>query len=383
MKLVFFLPVLNHHQIGVADELYKSLGCDFCFVELTNICANKGGTEDYSSRPYLLKAWQSDDECIKAFNLAENAEVCIFAGYESLPFEKVRLKRGLLSFDMGERLLKRGIVNLLSYRILKMVIAYHWENWGNKPLYKLCCSAFTSKDCTRLRMYRERCYKWGYFTAVEENIEITSVKNARMSFMWCARLLTLKHPELVLEMAKILRDKGYDFRINVFGDEKNVGPHERVFPRERLESLIREYQIEDIVTLKGSRSNDEILQEMKRHDVFLFTSDRMEGWGAVANESMSNGCVLIASDAIGSTPYLIQEGENGFIFRSGDAASLAEKVEWLINNRDMLNRMKRNAYNIMKKYWNPRQAAINLLELIENIKQGKDTSINQGPCSKA
>lgn len=383
MRLVFFSSVLNHHQAGVADIFYGMLEGEYCFVELTNIGANKGGTEDYSTRPYLVKAWRSENEYGLAMGLARSAEVCVFAGYEALPFERERLKCGLLSFDMGERLLKRGIVNLLSPRILKMVMAYHWSRWKQKPLYKLCCSAFTYKDCIWLGMFRDRCYKWGYFTAVEDNIDITPVVDSPVTLMWCARFLTLKHPELVLEMAKILKDKGYYFKIDIFGDDKNAGAHEKVFPRERIASVIRDYNLEDIVSLRGSKTNDEILREMRGHDIFLFTSDRMEGWGAVANESLANGCVLIASDAIGSSPYLIEDGKNGFMFESGNAESLAEKVEWLINHRDELNRMKFNAYTSMKQYWNPRQAAMNLLVLIESICKGNETSIEHGPCSKA
>ena len=55
---------------------------------------------------------------------------------------KERLKLGRLSFDMSERWLKRGIINLFSPSIFKMFLSYHLGGWGHKPLYKLCCSAF-------------------------------------------------------------------------------------------------------------------------------------------------------------------------------------------------------------------------------------------------
>ena len=41
------------------------------------------------------------------------------------------------------------------------------------------------------------------------------------------------------------------------------------------------------------------------------------------------------------------------------------------------------AIKTMQETWNPRVAAENLLTLIEDIKQGRDTSIKYGPCSKA
>ena len=43
-----------------------------------------------------------------------------------------------------------------------------------------------------------------------------------------------------------------------------------------------------------------------------------EGWGAVLNEAMNSGCACIASHAIGSAGFLIEHGENGFVYRDGD-----------------------------------------------------------------
>lgn len=383
MRLVFFSLVLNHHQAGVADELYKILENEFCFVELSACNDSKGACDDYSKRPYLIKSWQSRTDFDKAMHIAKTADVCVFSGYESIPFQKERLKLGLLSFDMGERLLKRGWINILSPRIFKLVVNYHLHKWKSKPLYKLCCSAYTAYDCRKLGMFSGRCYKWGYFTGVDENIYVPDDTNTPVSLMWCARFLTLKHPELVIEMARILREKNLSFTIDIFGDDSKTGPNEKGFPRERIESLIQSHSLEDILKLKGNKPNYDILREMRTHDIFLFTSDKKEGWGAVANESLANGCALIASDAIGSSPYLVEEGMNGYMFESGNPESLAEKVEKLIRNRQELSAMKRNAHEIMKAYWTPKQAAKNLLQLINDIQKGRDTSIEKGPCSKA
>ena len=59
MVLVIYSLVLNHHQIGVADELYKLLGGDFFFVETAECHDLKGGAIDYSERSYLIKAWKN------------------------------------------------------------------------------------------------------------------------------------------------------------------------------------------------------------------------------------------------------------------------------------------------------------------------------------
>lgn len=387
MKLVFYSLILNHHQACIADEFYKILGNDYAFVETAECHDSKGATDDYSQRPYLVKAWSSQAEYAKAMQMALEADVCVFGGYEALPFEKVRMQKGLLSFDMSERMLKRGLVNLASPRILKMVMAYHLGGWRNKPIYKLCCSAFTAVDSYKLLSYRGKCYKWGYFTHVDKNIDIEvspeKSETGPTTFMWCSRLLVWKHPELPVQMAAKLKKKGYKFHIRMYGDEGNAAKHDTIYPRKDLQKLIEQLGVQDSVELMGSLPNNEVLDAMRESEIFLFTSDRMEGWGAVANESMANGCVLVASDAIGSSPYLIEDGVNGFMFHSQDVDSLTQKVEWSLKHPVERKKMRTAAYATMRDVWSPRKAAEALLKLIDDLKNGRETSILKGPCSKA
>lgn len=391
MKIVFYSLILNNHQANVADQLWELTGHQYCFVELANLQAEhrKGDSHDYSDRPYLLRAWASEEEYNKAMDLALTAECCVFSGELALPFQKARMKAGLFSFDMSERWLKRGIKNLFSPAIFKMFWAYHVGKWAKKPIYKLCCNAFAAADQNRVGTYKEKCYKWGYFTRVEE-YEAEQIchetDHVTTTIMWCARYLKLKHPELPVLMAQRLKAKGYQFRLDMYGS----GEYEN-----RTKSLVEKLNVADVVTFVGSKPNEELLQDMRKHDIFIFTSDRNEGWGAVANESMANGCALVASDVIGSSPYLIKDGENGLMFRSPKTASgfdspdktaldaLCEKVEWLLDNPSKMSAIRMNAIRQMRDLWNPLVAAVRLLELIARLKSGKDTIFHDGPCSKA
>lgn len=388
MKLVFYSLILNHHQAPVADEFYRILEDNYAFVETAACDDKKGATDNYSTRPYLVKAWESSDAWNRAMQLAETAEVCVFGGFEALPFLKARMQKGLLSFDMGERMLKRGWLNLASPRILKMILAYHLGGWRKKPLYKLCMSAFTAGDQHKLLSYYDKCYKWGYFTHVNEDFDVEAlIMDASTSeitpLMWCSRFLTWKHPELPVQMAVKLKTKGCKFRIDMYGDEGNAARHDAVYPRKKLEKLIAELGVGDCVHLMGNRPNDEILEAMRKSAIFLFTSDRYEGWGAVANESLSNGCVLVASDEIGSAPYLIKDGFNGFMFKSCDVESLTEKVEWLLTHPAEIKTMQQNAYDNMCAFWSPKHAAKSLLKLIDELQNGRESTIEVGPCSIA
>lgn len=391
MKLVFYSLILNNHQANVADELWEQTGHSYCFVELANLQAEhrKGDTHDYGDRPYYLRAWQSDADYSKAMELAVTAECCVFSGVQALPFQKERMKLGLLSFDMGERWLKRGFINLFSPAILKMFLAYHIGRWDKKPIYKLCCSAFAAGDQYKLFTYRGRCYKWGYFTRVDRiDFEIcrdNSTSNIT-PLMWCARYLMWKHPELPILMAQRLKEKGYRFVLDMYGN----GAYE-----EQARQLAKELDVEDVVRFMGVKPNEELLSDMRKHSIFLFTSDRNEGWGAVANESMANGCVLVASDGIGSSPYLIRDGETGLLFKSPRTSStigkpdttalnsLCKKVEYLLNNTNKWKEIRQHSITLMQEEWHPKIAAKRMLTLIDCLRKNAETPFSEGPCSKA
>lgn len=334
-----------------------------------------GGYDDFSSRPYVLQAWKDDASKKKAEELCVNADVAIF-GADSLDYQIIRAKTGKLSFEASERWLKKGILNLLSPRLLRNMWYYH-TLFRKKPVYKLCSSAYAAGDQYKMFSFKDRCYKWGYFTRVDDyDIEasLDKRKDAVFRLMWCARFLKWKHPEMAIKLAARLKAKDYAFTLDMYGSGVEL---------ERMQLLARQLDVTDVVRFCGNLPNDQILEQMRCHDIFLFTSDRNEGWGAVANEAMSNGCVLVGSDAIGSVPFLVKDGENGCVFKSCDLDSLMNKVEYLLNNRTEIRRLAVNGYLTMKTVWSPENAARNLMTLIDDLRNGRDTSVADGPCSKA
>ena len=391
MKIVFYSLILNNHQANIADELWELTNHQFCFVELANLQAEhrKGDTRDYTDCPYLLRAWESSQSYAKAMILAREAECCVFSGILALPFQKERLKLGRLSFDMSERWLKRGIINLFSPSIFKMFLSYYLGGWGHKPLYKLCCSAFAAQDQRKLLTFKNKCYKWGYFTKVNNDLSKISSRftdGQFFSLMWCSRYLKWKHPELPVMMAARLKRLGYKFSLDMYGR----GEYES-----QTKSLVSKLEVEDVVHFMGTKPNDELLQDMQQHHIFLFTSDQNEGWGAVANESMSNGCVLVASDAIGSVPYLVKPNVSGVLFRAPRVSSgftspdlsaldsLCDKVGYLFDHPSKLQDISRSGVKQIQDIWSPQVAAHRLLRLVECLQQGIDSGLEDGPCSKA
>lgn len=173
MIIVYVSNFLNHHQKLVADILYSTEGIDYTFVETIPMYnwLKEGGYTDYSREPYVLKAWENIENKQKTIDLVLAADVAIFSCPESLPYQVIRAKTGKLTFDVSERWLKRGWLNLASPRLLKY-LWFYFTVFKHKRVYKLCSSAFACDDHYKLHSFKNRCYKWGYFTKVDRNLDI-------------------------------------------------------------------------------------------------------------------------------------------------------------------------------------------------------------------
>lgn len=377
MELTIFCNYLNHHQVWVADEIYKILGPQFSFVVTlpSDPAFMKGGGDYSQNRDYCISACEVNGYK-KAVELAIHSEICIFGG-DSLEFAVIRAKQNPtgVSFEQGERWLKRGYLNLLSPRLIKWRWCYH-KYLKKANFYYLCASSFGAMDLSLMHTYKNRCFKWGYFTKAS-NFSIDEIVKQKdnegiVSMMWCARFIDWKHPEMPVLLAKNLKELGYKFKIDMYG----AGPE-----FEKVSNLAENLHVTDCVSFKGVAPNNEILDAMKCHLIFLFTSDKNEGWGAVANESMSCGCILVGSDEIGSVPYLLEGEKAGLVFRSRELESLTNKVKWLLDNRFVYPEYQMQALETINNIWSPYNAAHNLLVLIDDIKNNRNISIKTGPCS--
>ena len=382
MKLVFITNYIHHHQIPLADEFYRLLGDDYTYIatEALPDWLIKGGYDPSISRPYVIRAYENEEIKRMAMRLANDADVVIIGSAPEEYVEK-RIEAGELTFRYSERWFKKKPW-FLSGPHAWFNLWHDHIRYRNKPLYMLAASAYTCRDVNAVGAYKNKVFKWGYFTKVEDfPLEASanfcaSSEEAEVHIMWCARFLRLKHPELPVKLAKRLKDREYKFIIDMYGSGEEL---------ELTKELARKLDVMDVVRFQGNLPNDEILQQMRHHQIFLFTSDRNEGWGAVLNESMSNGCAVVASNMIGSVPFLIEDGINGLIFKSEDLDSLETKVVSLLDNADYRRTIAGNAIKTMREVWAPKNAAENFLKLYDAINSGRQwiSVIDKGPCSMA
>lgn len=371
MKIAFFSNYLNHHQLPFCKEMYESLENKFVFVA-TNHVSNerkKLGYKDLNNEyDFVVRAYENEEY---AYKLGLESDVVII-GSAPQKYIRERLKKGKLTLRYSERIFK-SYKNFI--RNLPSIIKYYFLE--RKNVYLLCASAYSSTDFNKLGLYKNKTYKWGYFPEVKVYEDISKIieEKEENSILWVARFIDFKHPEIVIKVAKKLKENGYKFSINMIG----IG-----YLEERIKKQIKEDKLEDCVKLLGSMFPEKVREYMEKSEIFLFTSDKGEGWGAVLNEAMNSACAVVTNNEIGSVPFLIKDKENGYIYEYDNIEDLYDKVKKLLIDKELTKELGSNAYSTMLKLWNPKIAAERVIELSECLINNKDfNKYDDGPCSKA
>ncbi|MBQ8907582.1 MAG: glycosyltransferase [Clostridia bacterium] len=372
-SVVFVSNYFNHHQKFLADELFKILGDGYRFIATKRMNSERMalGWQQYQPE-YAMCSYESDEsyqQCMEKINAAD----VVIVGAAPETMVRQRIQNGGLTFRYSERLLKKGPeLKKFLYRYVK----FHRNNPRNKPVYLLCASAYTAADYARFGLFKNRAFKWGYFTEAKkyESIEGLISKKDANEILWCGRFLKLKHLEHAVQaVAKLLKD-GYPCKLKIIGSGEEEA---------NIKAQIEELGVAQNVTFIGNVSSDKVREHMEKAGVFLFTSDFNEGWGAVLNESMNSGCAVVASHAIGAAPFLIEDGKNGLLYESVNVDHLYQKIKNLLDDKKQQAALGRAAYETIVDFWNPRFAAQRFLLLSESILNGETETFERGPCSKA
>lgn len=161
--------------------------------------------------------------------------------------------------------------------------------------------------------------------------------NEKVRFLLSGNFHRNKRHDVAIAAAEILYKKGYrNFELLIAGAIANIAESEKYEKELRNQAAC----IEDTVKFLGFV--DDMVELRRNTDVELVCS-RLEAFGRVTVEAMMASNPVIASDS-GANPELIQEGQNGFLFCEGDASQLAEKMQILLDNTDMIGNLGAYAY---------------------------------------
>ncbi len=147
----------------------------------------------------------------------------------------------------------------------------------------------------------------------------------------CARLEEYKDHKCLLRAAALLCERSDKYRFLIIGEGSM---------KEELEVFAKTLGIDKFVYFTGFVHD--VTLYINITDIQVNCSIGTETSSLALSEGMSIGKPSVASD-FGGNPYMIKDGENGLLYRKGDAHELASSIEKLSNDKALYQKMSENA----------------------------------------
>ena len=116
----------------------------------------------------------------------------------------------------------------------------------------------------------------------------------------------------------------------------------------RLQQMREDLGLEELVTFLGSKDQD-LLPDYYAAAEMVIMPSHYESFGLVALEAMAMGTPVIASE-VGGLAFLVQDGHTGYHVPSRDPSALADRMDFLLKNRDCRDMLSEQARRHAEQY---------------------------------
>ncbi|MDC9721917.1 MAG: glycosyltransferase [Urechidicola sp.] len=205
--------------------------------------------------------------------------------------------------------------------------AGNWDPKSKQPfsyrLQKWILSNTLLTKNTKVLVYGE----WGnqskniipFFTASYSRDIIKEIKKKNLSeeirFIFVGGLTMGKQPLKSVQVVQQLKEKGFNVRLDIYGDGVERG---------RVDNYINQNQLSSFIILHGN-SDKEIVTKAYQQAHFLVFISKSEGWPKVVAEAMFWSCLPITTE-VSCVPFMIDYGNRG--------ALVTDTIEVIVNKVD-------------------------------------------------
>jgi len=216
-----------------------------------------------------------------------------------------------------------------------MVEGEHFKSKVASAKFIAICNKFAHKYCVDRSGVSDPKNVLLQYHGVDpkESFAVTPVlekPNRPLLFNGGSRLVEKKGQKYLIEAAKILKDRGYDFEVHIAGP----GPL-----YDELLAQIKELNLEDRVFIHGAGKGvpfDTVVSYLKVTDIVVqpninLSSGDADGVPTFIIESALMAKPVVTTDA-GSITDLIENEKTGLVVAQGNAQAFADAVEILLND---------------------------------------------------
>lgn len=188
----------------------------------------------------------------------------------------------------------------------------------------------------------------------------------------------------ILLVGRFVEKKGIRYAVEAFNDVVRGHPNAelRIIGdgelKDEITSLIENLQIQEKVVLLGPQPQHEVIREMGEADIFLLPSvtasngDR-EGAPVTIMEAAATGLPVVSTIHSG-IPEVVIDGETGFLVPEKDTAALAQRLQELIQDPVLRNRMGKQGRLHIEKLYSHNAEMKKLESTFKKLLKGKFTT---------
>jgi glycosyltransferase involved in cell wall biosynthesis len=160
--------------------------------------------------------------------------------------------------------------------------------------------------------------------------------------------------KVILFVGRLAEKKGVTYLIEAMKNIDHAVLH--IVGKGNLEDDLRVQaeSLQDRVVFDGAKNHEELPAIYASADVFVAPSitardGDKEGFGLVILEAMASGVPVVASNS-GGIPDIIQHQENGLLTREKDPLDIAEKINLILNDDALKERLVAQGFQTAKMY---------------------------------
>ena len=176
----------------------------------------------------------------------------------------------------------------------------------------------------RLGVLEPKIYPFGYFRSRARWTDRSGYfkDEAKIEIVFAGQIIERKGLDILLDALGPLFDEYPCLRLSVIGNGDMLP---------RLLSRVEARLLTERIAFEGVIPPERIPARLAVTDLVVLPS-RWDGWGVLVNEALSVGIPVIVSDRCGASD-LIQNGQNGYVFRSEDADDLRAAIRSFLSSR--------------------------------------------------
>jgi glycosyltransferase involved in cell wall biosynthesis len=205
-----------------------------------------------------------------------------------------------------------------------------------------------------------------------------SSTNELLNVLWVGRMLDWKRVDTLIKAVGLLLEEGYAIRLVVVGqgpEEPRLRKLAETICNRNLVAYNRTTNELSPITFQPPVPIVQVRDLMRQADVYVLPSDGGEGWGAVVNEAMEEGCSVIATWECGSGSTIIKHGENGLLFHAGNVDDLAGCLRQVSDDANYRLMLANAGQETIKSLWSSEVAAERLRSFCEALLAGRNVPV--------